>query len=1398
MKNKTFKLWTRVCAALGLALLAGTNAHAQPTVATLGGGSPLVTPKYQGYRDGATLTHALFRTPAGVALDSTGQYLYVADRDNNAIRYLDLTAGQTWTFGVTFTNLINKPIAVAVDSSDNVYVLNRGNGTSGSVITFDNWGDAVVTNAVGLSTAAGLALDSVGNIYVTIQDNKLIRIAAGTTNRTTIATITNAGTSLQGIVVKHNGLIAACDSGRNGIYLINPVTGVVTTNAGFHGTGDFTTNGNNIASAATAKFNQPMCVAEAGDGTLIVTDYGNNRVKAVLASGVVNNLYGVTLKYWGGAYPGWYDGAVKIPDSIAPNVQSRLPFGVVMASDGSFYTSEDFFHIIRKVTGTRLPPPLIPPSLPTGLNVTAGYGQVLLTWTASSGATNYNIKRSTSSGVETTVAGTASTSYTDTNLLDGITYYYVVSALNTSGESQNSGEGSATPLFSPTPTNVIVTATNYGLISLAWSLSAGTTSYNVKRSPSNGGPYTTIASTTATSYTDINVMNGTTYYYVVSASNAGGEGPNSAEVSATPPWPPVPSPQIGYVDFPATASPTYSSVFHQVSAYDFYNDATIIIKGTPGSGTYYTVDGSTPTPSSSSVLSDYQDGLYNVSSYTILQVAPTLTIKEMGAQTNRPNSAVVTATFQFKTGNPTIIGGNAARFTISDITSNADLYYTINGSTPSITNGTHWGIVVNPTIPVTKGFTITSNTTFKVVAVRLNYQNSAIVSTTFSPSNSVANVISFGFASGEASSDFVASPGQIFYAPVTLSDLPNTMIYSLQFNLTVTNGGPHAAGSGLYGSTSMLLKPIPNVTPVVYEQIPPAMFSTNGINPNPVPLDGSTNFTSLLFANTNLNLLGVGWLERAGNKNLFDTTKQELITYSMAHDTMFLGGDGKVIVGGYAFKVPASANSNDTYLIQIGRPSATSDGIGAPGSDVFIATPTNGALAGGSINALKVVTVGQRKYIAGSVYPFRWFNAGDFGSSNIVNADVVQVFQSAIYSLNYPPAGSDFFDAMDSCGNFGTNDGTGLIIQSTSYHPSFTFSLNDPSAASLFDGNDTNINQIAFGDGVLDVCDVYVTFRRSLDPSLTWYRRFWNGGVKRVAETVPNVASHLAKAAASSSVQPKGKSASTIPPQVNFAAGDIQGSAGQVVQIPITAQIFGDYPLRVLMLNLTVVPLDGSPALTTPVQFTQTAPLGAPYTTDSKGNGNYSAAWLDSSIAGLTDIVTLGTLTVTIPAGASANAAYAVHFDHASASPNGLASFPKQTLTGLITLPSRTNSTYGDGIPDSWRLRWFGTANNLLSVSNACPTGDGINNWKKYVAGVDPNVANNFPSVNPKTPVPSGSTTAIYWPTVSGKQYAIERSASLFPGSWTTITTNTGTGTDMEFDDSPAGQTQFYRVRILP
>ena len=71
------------------------------------------------------------------------------------------------------------------------------------------------------------------------------------------------------------------------------------------------------------------------------------------------------------------------------------------------------------------------------------------------------------------------------------------------------------------PTNVTATAGN-GQVTLGWSASTGATSYNVKRSTTSGGPYTTIASPTTTGYTNSGLTNGTTYFYVVTAVNASG------------------------------------------------------------------------------------------------------------------------------------------------------------------------------------------------------------------------------------------------------------------------------------------------------------------------------------------------------------------------------------------------------------------------------------------------------------------------------------------------------------------------------------------------------------------------------------------------------------------------------------------------------------------------------------------------------------------------------------------------------------------------------------------------------------------------------------------------------------------------------------------------------------
>ncbi len=88
-----------------------------------------------------------------------------------------------------------------------------------------------------------------------------------------------------------------------------------------------------------------------------------------------------------------------------------------------------------------------------------------------------------------------------------------------------------------TPANLTATA-GISLVTLRWASSGDTAQgYNVRRSTTSGGPYTSIASWTARAepgYTDTRVADGTTYYYVVAAINQSGTSANSAQASATP------------------------------------------------------------------------------------------------------------------------------------------------------------------------------------------------------------------------------------------------------------------------------------------------------------------------------------------------------------------------------------------------------------------------------------------------------------------------------------------------------------------------------------------------------------------------------------------------------------------------------------------------------------------------------------------------------------------------------------------------------------------------------------------------------------------------------------------------------------------------------------------------
>jgi fibronectin type 3 domain-containing protein len=180
------------------------------------------------------------------------------------------------------------------------------------------------------------------------------------------------------------------------------------------------------------------------------------------------------------------------------------------------------------------------PIMPSGLTATWSNAQVALTWSAVSGAAGYDIKRSTSRGGPYTniAAGIAVTSYLDNPVSNGVLYFYKVSATNNVGETVDSGLTTAYPSSTAPapPTDLTARVTSHVRIDLVWNSVLGATSYTIKRSTNNGGPYATIANGAGTvflAYADIGLTPNTTYYYVVSATNDIGAGLDSAQASAT-------------------------------------------------------------------------------------------------------------------------------------------------------------------------------------------------------------------------------------------------------------------------------------------------------------------------------------------------------------------------------------------------------------------------------------------------------------------------------------------------------------------------------------------------------------------------------------------------------------------------------------------------------------------------------------------------------------------------------------------------------------------------------------------------------------------------------------------------------------------------------------------------
>lgn len=314
--------------------------HGETTIDTLGGGPLKGKPAY-GYADGSTLQEAQFNNPFGCALDITGRYLYVADRDNNSLRILDIPGDLTRTLLAR----ISRPVAVVVDATNNLYVVSQGTSQNGAILFSDIFGDTsvIISN---LTSPSALALDGKMNLFVTELSShpplgSVKRFSAGS-----LAMKELRGDLLQpaGIAVTDSGLLAVTEMANHTVKLIHPDTGEVLAQWGSPGIAGFHDGYPN-----KALFNQPQHIAKAPNGNLVVADRRNHRVRVINANSIVTTLYGIDSTQWGLSntnwpkYPGWLDGSSSV-------AESHDPVGVAVAPDGTVYGSEVHYHIIRKAS----------------------------------------------------------------------------------------------------------------------------------------------------------------------------------------------------------------------------------------------------------------------------------------------------------------------------------------------------------------------------------------------------------------------------------------------------------------------------------------------------------------------------------------------------------------------------------------------------------------------------------------------------------------------------------------------------------------------------------------------------------------------------------------------------------------------------------------------------------------------------------------------------------------------------------------------------------------------------------------------------------------------------------------------------------------------------------------
>ncbi len=226
---------------------------------------------------------------------------------------------------------------------------------------------------------------------------------------------------------------------------------------------------------------------------------------------------------------------------FAPNITGHRDWAATECPGGLFYA--DLPNIRADVAAKLAASGTPPPDAPVGLSASAlSSTRVDLSWTDVSTETGYRVERSPDGSTWTAIGitGQDSITYSDSSATENKTYSYRVEATNAGGSSPPSNVATATtPGTPPTQPSGLTATGGKRKVILSWAASSdsggsGLAGYEVWWSAGgSGGPFSKIATTTATTYTNGGLMRGVTYWYdVVAYDGAGNRSAPSNIVSA--------------------------------------------------------------------------------------------------------------------------------------------------------------------------------------------------------------------------------------------------------------------------------------------------------------------------------------------------------------------------------------------------------------------------------------------------------------------------------------------------------------------------------------------------------------------------------------------------------------------------------------------------------------------------------------------------------------------------------------------------------------------------------------------------------------------------------------------------------------------------------------------------